>query len=58
MRTTTTIAPGIYLIDGTKDADGQPYCVWHRIGGDWVISDSRNREVSTHPTKADALGSI
>lgn len=55
---TTKLAPGIYLANGTQDADGKPYCIWNRIGGDWVVSDSRNREVSTHFTKSDALASV
>lgn len=57
MNRATKVLPGIYLINGSADANGLEYSV-ARIMGEWVVQDSRGREVSRHLTKADAVGSV
>lgn len=62
MPKTERLDTGVYLINGTSDADGNRYQVAQRTygagTGEWIVFDSRGRVVSTHPTKADAIGSM
>ena len=58
MSATQKLAPGIYLITGSRDADGQEYSAFRHIDGYWAVADSRGREVSRHASKWDAIRSV
>jgi hypothetical protein len=58
MNKVTELTSGWYLINGSADEYGQPYCVRYRIDGAWLVVDSRDREVSNHFSKVEAIASI
>lgn len=61
MNATQRLAPGLYLIQGSADGDGQEYHLYRNCDHpdmNWVVADSRGRFVSRHFTKGDAVQSV
>lgn len=59
--TARKLAPGLYALTGTRDADGKELLLEWRVARDrlhWTVLDSRRRVVSQHFTKADAVESV